>query len=160
MIRSLALLLVFFAPAVYSAEPEAEAGKPVKHTVEIHGQVPVAAPTAALTETALASRKAAASLAGSNAEKFVASDPAYKGLTIKLRDDSGVTNECPQGDGWVTVDLIIDADSPPRAVLKCSTFSGTIGCMTDADYANDPRYSNEDNHCSPNGSTQTLALPK
>jgi len=64
---------------------------------------------------------------------------------LYLRGDSTISNECPQGDGWATVDLV-DRKSNQKVALKCSTYSEGIGCMTEEDFKK-KRYAQEDNNC-------------
>lgn len=47
------------------------------------------------------------------------------------RGDSTISATCPQGDGWATMDL---EKGGRKIVLKCSTVSETIGCMTSSDF--------------------------
>lgn len=62
--------------------------------------------------------------------------------------DSTMTPECPQGDGWASVKLV-DNTNPSRQVgLKCSTVSGSVGCMTDADFKT-KAYAGDDGRCQP-----------
>ena len=60
--------------------------------------------------------------------------------------DSTMTATCPQGDGWASVKLV-DNTNPARTVgLKCSTVSGSVGCMTDADFKT-KAYAGDDGSC-------------
>jgi hypothetical protein len=65
---------------------------------------------------------------------------------IVAQTDSTMTPECPQGDGWASVKLI-DNTNPARQVgLKCSTVSGSVGCMTDAEFKTKV-YAGDDGRC-------------
>lgn len=61
---------------------------------------------------------------------------------IMMRGDSTISPACITGDGWVTVDLM-----GAGVQLKCSSVSGTIGCMKVADFKARPDYSNQDGNC-------------
>lgn len=68
-----------------------------------------------------------------NATKWRAEN-GYENTGILSRGDSSQQANCPQGDGWATVDLV---DSKTKAVvvkLKCSTISGNVGCYTEQDF--------------------------
>jgi len=67
-------------------------------------------------------------------------------LVVKMRGDSSQTNECPQGDGWVSVDLVNKANSVV-VKLKCSSVSQNLGCMTEIDFAKRQNYSQQDGKC-------------
>lgn len=67
---------------------------------------------------------------------------------IIAQTDSTMTPKCPQGDGWASVRLV-DNTNPARVVgLKCSTISGSVGCMTDADFKTKV-YAGDDGNCQP-----------
>lgn len=67
-------------------------------------------------------------------------------LEINQRGDSTISPECPQGDGWASVDLVEHGTRKVIQELKCSTFSEGIGCMTSADFKT-KRYASQDNNC-------------
>jgi len=51
-------------------------------------------------------------------------------LKILMRGDSTISASCAQGDGWATVDLENEKESLGQKIqFKCSTVSGTIGCL-------------------------------
>jgi hypothetical protein len=65
---------------------------------------------------------------------------------VVMRGDSSIGPDCVQGDGWATVDLVNEQNKAVTK-LKCSTVSGTIGCMTEADFKPRTEYSSRDGHC-------------
>lgn len=67
----------------------------------------------------------------------------YADWTLTLRGDSTITQECPQGDGWASIDL---RKGPETIKLKCSTVSAGIGCMTAKDFKS-KSYAREDGSC-------------
>lgn len=82
-----------------------------------------------------------------NAQRFRTSDPRFETLDIIPRGDSTQSPECPQGDGWASIDFI--AQDKARIVkTKCSTVSAAIGCMTDEDFKKKV-YAQEEGHCAP-----------
>jgi hypothetical protein len=64
--------------------------------------------------------------------------------TIYARGDSTIAPECPNGDGWASMDL----KGPSTIKLKCSTVSGALGCMTDEDFKTKP-FASEEGKCAP-----------
>lgn len=82
-----------------------------------------------------------------NAQKFRASDPRFTGLDIVSRGDSTQAPDCPQGDGWASVDMY-NKDTGRTTKLKCSTVSVAVGCMTDDDFKGKV-YAQDDGHCQP-----------
>lgn len=82
----------------------------------------------------------------------------YPNYTLILRGDSTIGPNCKFGDGWATVDMIpADGTAGKKIVLKCSTVSGTIGCMTDEDFKARAQYANQDGTCN---KTLPFPLPK
>jgi hypothetical protein len=80
-----------------------------------------------------------------NAQRYRQENILFKGWDIIARGDSTQSPECPQGDGWATMEFV----SPERTRLvkvKCSTVSGNVGCLDDADFKTKP-YASEDGHC-------------
>lgn len=65
---------------------------------------------------------------------------------IIMRGDSAINASCAQGDGWASVDL--NNDSGEKIELKCSTVSGTIGCLTKADFQ-EREYAQQEGKCNP-----------
>jgi hypothetical protein len=66
---------------------------------------------------------------------------------IKMRGDSTISSTCITGDGWVTVDLLNATSMQPYQTLKCSSVSGTIGCMTQDDFQARKDYAAQDGTC-------------
>lgn len=82
-----------------------------------------------------------------NAEKYRISNPQYQGWSIVGRGDSSQTNDCPQGDGWATMDFI-SQDKVRTVKVKCSTVSMNLGCLEDSDFKT-KSYAAEDGRCQP-----------
>lgn len=66
---------------------------------------------------------------------------------IKMRGDSTISATCITGDGWVTVDLLSPTTMQPYQTVKCSSVSGTIGCMTVEDFQARSDYAKQDGSC-------------
>jgi hypothetical protein len=66
---------------------------------------------------------------------------------IKMRGDSTISSTCIVGDGWVTVDLLYPQTLQVYQTLKCSSVSGTIGCMTKEDFQARSDYARQDGSC-------------
>jgi hypothetical protein len=77
-------------------------------------------------------------------------------VNIIMRGDSTVSPKCITGDGWASIDLVTK-DGLPVTKLKCSTVSGTIGCMPEADFKARPQYANQDGVCN---TSLPFPLPK
>lgn len=80
-----------------------------------------------------------------NAQRFRSTDPRFDGLEIISRGDSTQSPECPQGDGWASMDFY-NPQTKLIAKTKCSTVSSAVGCMTDEDFKKKV-YVEEDGHC-------------
>lgn len=80
-----------------------------------------------------------------NAQRFRMTDPRFEGLDIISRGDSTQSPECPQGDGWASIDFYRKGDATLYKA-KCSTVSAAVGCMTDSDFKGKV-YAQEDGHC-------------
>jgi hypothetical protein len=78
----------------------------------------------------------------------------HAGYDIVSRGDSTQTPECPQGDGWASIDLI-HPNKRDKVSLVCSTVSGNIGCLEKEDFKS-KKYSNENNNCQ---STDKVPFP-
>ena len=83
-----------------------------------------------------------------NAQKFRADSPQYQNHAIEAQGDSTQSPDCPQGDGWASAKLIDKANPAVKVGLKCSTVSGTIGCMLESDFQKKP-YAADDGRCQP-----------
>ena len=100
------------------------------------------------------------SMAKANAEWNATSWRAtggYEAFDIISRGDSSQIPECPQGDGWASVDLIAK-DKKQVIKLKCSTGSPNIGCLTENDFKT-KAYAQEDGKCQPTAKVP-YPLPK
>jgi hypothetical protein len=80
-----------------------------------------------------------------NAQRFRMTDPRFTGQDIIARGDSTQMPDCPQGDGWATMDFW-QKENGTMTKVKCSTVSAAVGCMTEADFKN-KSYAEEDGHC-------------
>lgn len=90
-----------------------------------------------------------------NAQKFRAESTGYSNFALEVQGDSTQTPKCPQGDGWASVKLV-DKANPARAIgLKCSTVSGSVGCLLSTDFATKP-YAADDGRCQP---TEKVPFP-
>jgi hypothetical protein len=93
-------------------------------------------------------RKQAKENAEFNAKVWRAQTPAYAQLSMIGRGDSTQTPDCPQGDGWASMDLV-DPNNPARKVaLKCSTVSDSVGCREGNDFKGSP-FAGDDGKCQP-----------
>lgn len=82
-----------------------------------------------------------------NAQRYRQDNVIYQGWSIVTRGDSTQMPNCPQGDGWATIDFV----SPDRSKIvqvKCSTVSASTQCLDDADFKT-KSYASEDKHCQP-----------
>jgi hypothetical protein len=78
-------------------------------------------------------------------QSFRRENPRFSAYDIMARGDSSITNTCPQGDGWASVDLI-PTDGGEAVKLKCSTVSLSIGCLLEEDFRKRD-YAREDGSC-------------
>lgn len=81
-----------------------------------------------------------------NATKWRAEN-GFEQSGILARGDSTQQENCPQGDGWASVDL---TDATTKAVvvkLKCSTVSGNIGCYLADDFKARAVLAKQENAC-------------
>jgi hypothetical protein len=92
-----------------------------------------------------------------NAERYRMSNIKFSGWSIVGRGDSSQTNECPQGDGWATMDFV-NPEKSNVVKVKCSTVSPNIGCLEEFDFKS-KAYSSEDGHCQPTNKVP-FPLPK
>ncbi len=81
----------------------------------------------------------------------------YPDHEITSHGDSTQEPDCPQGDGWATIDLY-DRHRRLAVQLKCSTVSPNIGCLEAGDFKTKP-YAREDGTCQPT-SKVPFPLPK
>lgn len=82
-----------------------------------------------------------------NAKKWRADTKLYADANLVIKGDSSQTPQCPQGDGWASIE-ILNATGQKITGLKCSTVSLSVGCRVDADFKSSP-YANEDGSCQP-----------
>ena len=81
-----------------------------------------------------------------NAQKWRAEN-GYEAAGILARGDSTQQANCPQGDGWASVDLIDSKTKQPIQKLKCSTVSGNLGCYKDEDFKARSVLARQENSC-------------
>ena len=82
-----------------------------------------------------------------NAQIYRASNPRFTSdFNIVGRSDTTQKVECPQGDGWASMDLVNPNDPKATLGLKCSTVSDAVGCRESKDFKTSP-YANEDGRC-------------
>lgn len=63
-----------------------------------------------------------------NAKLWRSQNSVYANYDIMARGDSSQTVDCPQGDGWATMELV-DLASRAKITIKCSTWSAGKGCI-------------------------------
>ncbi len=97
-------------------------------------------------ETLETNRSNAKANAEYNAQKFRAESPQFSNTALEVQGDSTQSPECPQGDGWASAKLVDKANPAAKVALKCSTVSGTVGCMTASDFQQKP-YAADDGRC-------------
>lgn len=83
-----------------------------------------------------------------NAQKWRAEN-GFEVLNILARGDSTQQANCPQGDGWASVDLINTKTKAPEVKLKCSTVSGEVGCVKEDDFKGRAVLAKQENSCNP-----------
>ncbi|WP_019865166.1 hypothetical protein [Methylovulum miyakonense] len=82
-----------------------------------------------------------------NAASFRATHPEYAEYSVSARGDSAQKDNCPQGDGWASIDLtLVAGNTKSVTALKCSTVSEAIGCMADVDFKQ-RSYASQDGKC-------------
>lgn len=81
-----------------------------------------------------------------NAQAFRAANPQYSNTAIEIQVDSSMTPECPQGDGWASGKLVDKANPAAKLALKCSTVSGSVGCLPQGDFEKKP-FATDDGRC-------------
>jgi hypothetical protein len=99
-------------------------------------------------DTLETARKQAKDNAEYNAKAWRAQTPAYAPLALISRGDSSQTPDCPQGDGWASMDLVNPNNPAEKVQLKCSTVSDSVGCREANDFKSSP-FANEDGRCQP-----------
>lgn len=96
-------------------------------------------------ETAEEARKVARENSGMLARQFRA-EMKLDDYELMLRGDSTITVDCPQGDGWASIDML-NKKTGEQLKLKCSTVSAGIGCILDADFKQRAQYANKEGNC-------------
>jgi hypothetical protein len=82
-----------------------------------------------------------------NAQRYRVENILYQGWSIVGRGDSSQMPDCPQGDGWATMDFV--SPQKDRIVkVKCSTVSANVQCLEESDFKT-KSYASEDGHCQP-----------
>lgn len=94
-------------------------------------------------ETARSGAKANAEY---NAQSFRAGSPQYANYALEVQGDSTQAPACPQGDGWASAKLVDKVNPAVKIALKCSTVSGSVGCMLQSDFQTKP-YAADDGRC-------------
>lgn len=108
-------------------------------------------------ETLEQARKTANDNALWNAQVFRQNNVLISGWSVIPNGDSSQLPNCPQGDGWATLE-VVSPDKTKRVKIKCSTVSGAIGCLFSEDFTTKP-YASDDAHCQP-VSKVPFPLPK
>ena len=96
-------------------------------------------------ETTEESRKLARENSSFLAKSFRAENK-MEDYDIMLRGDSTITPQCPQGDGWASIDFV-NRKTNETIKAKCSTVSQGMGCMTDIDFKQRAQYANQEGSC-------------
>lgn len=81
-----------------------------------------------------------------NAQKWRAEN-GFEKYNILGRGDSTQQANCPQGDGWSSVDLIDPQTKQAVVKLKCSTVSGNLGCYKEEDFKGRAVLAKQENSC-------------
>lgn len=71
-------------------------------------------------------------------------------LILQSNGDSSIKEDCPQGDGWVSWDLINKETKRTAVQLKCSSVSYEIGCYEKAVFQTKKDYASQDGRCNSN----------
>lgn len=91
-------------------------------------------------------RATAKSNAEYNAQGFRAGSPQFANYALETQGDSSQTPQCPQGDGWASAKLVDKINPAIKVAVKCSTVSGSVGCLLATDFATKP-YAADDGRC-------------
>lgn len=92
-----------------------------------------------------------------NARKWRADTKVFADLNMNSNGDSTQVSDCPQGDGWASIDLI-DNNGQKTVQLKCSTVSMNVGCLPAADFKT-KAYAQDEGNCQPTNKVP-FPLPK
>jgi hypothetical protein len=84
-----------------------------------------------------------------NARLYKAANPRFTSdFSIVGRSDTSQNAECPQGDGWASLSIMkVEGKVVDKTALRCSTYSASVGCFREEDFAKDPQLVKEDGHC-------------
>lgn len=80
-----------------------------------------------------------------NAQRYRQENVLYQQWSILPRGDSTQMPDCPQGDGWATMDFL-SPDKGRIVKVKCSTVSANLMCLEDTDFKT-KSYASEDGNC-------------
>jgi hypothetical protein len=62
---------------------------------------------------------------------------------LDVRDDPTIGPDCPQGDGWAEVAVVDKTTQQTVRLLKCSTTTASLGCMTAGTFDGTPHQREE-----------------
>lgn len=84
-----------------------------------------------------------------NAQLYKAANPRFTAdFSIVSRSDTSQTAECPQGDGWASLSIMkVEGKVVDKTSLRCSTYSASVGCYREEDFAKDTNLVKEDGSC-------------
>lgn len=84
-----------------------------------------------------------------NAQLYKAANPRFTAdFSIVSRSDTSQTPECPQGDGWASLSIMkVEGKVVDKTSLRCSTYSASVGCYREEDFAKDANLVKEDGSC-------------
>lgn len=71
----------------------------------------------------------------------------FPDLIVRPNGDSTINEDCPQGDGWVSIDLLDKQTQKVKVELKCSSVSMEIGCYEKAVFQTKKDYAAQDGRC-------------
>ena len=92
-----------------------------------------------------------------NAQRYRQENALYNGWDIIARGDSTQASNCPQGDGWATLEFLAP-DKTSFVKVKCSTVSAGTGCIEDSEFKKKP-WAADDGQCQ-DTSKVPFPLPK
>lgn len=84
-----------------------------------------------------------------NAALYKAANPRFTSdYSIVGRSDTSQTADCPQGDGWASLSIMkVEGKVVDKTPLRCSTYSESVGCYREEDFAKDKTLVSEDGSC-------------
>jgi ABC-type uncharacterized transport system auxiliary subunit len=84
-----------------------------------------------------------------NAKAYRAANPRFTDHKIMSHGDSTQSPDCPQGDGWATLNVMrVEGKDVEKFTIKCSTVSLSLGCYMEPDFVK-KTFANEEGHCQP-----------